>query len=711
MNSRYFNRELSWIEFNARVLHEGIRSDVPLLERLRFLAIASSNFDEFFQVRVASIKRQAARNPHFAGADGLTAVQLLKKISDRCHYLLNTLDRTLSDELLPALAEHGIEYVARDRFTPAQKSFAESLFNHEIFPLLTPLRTDSAEFPHIGNLRLTAAFLLEPIEGVHLTESALSTKTEKEIVALVQIPTAVSSIVWLPSSENSDSAKKYFTLLDDVIALYGTKLFSGYNIKESMLFKVARDADFAVNEASGENFIQAMEEVLIKRQSSFAVRMVCTNTSTVLKDFISRNLNLKKEDIYEVHGILNTDAMYSLHGAAAEPDLVYPEWKNFHCDSLPSEGTYWNTLRQHDVLLNVPYQGFEPVVRFVQDAAEDNSVLAIKMTLYRTGSDSPIVKALKKAAQNGKQVTVFVELKARFDEKRNISWAAELENAGVIVVYGVVNLKVHAKVCLVVRREGDGIRRYAHFSTGNYNSKTAQEYQDFSVFTSNRDLVSDATLFFNVISGYSALQTMHNLYMAPVTLKPRLLELIEREISHAKSGSGGMIVAKMNSLCHKEIVDALYRASQAGVEVLLNVRGICTLVPGVTGLSDTIKVVSVVDRYLEHSRVFYFANGGTEEIYLSSSDWMERNLDRRIELMLPVMDGEVFAQLKEFLMLYFKDNTHSWTLQKDGSWKEKSPAKKETPVRVQEVIYRKYKKRDALAKSQPVMDFEVRRTD
>ena len=703
MKSKYFNRELSWIEFNARVLHEGTRNDVPLLERFRFLSIAASNFDEFFQVRVAAMKRLAQKE-NARDASGLTVSQVLKKISSRCHTLLKTIDRTVSDELLPRLDSEGTVYVPKEKYNTAQKAFTDSIFRHEIFPLLTPLRTDTADFPHIGNLKLTAAFLLEPIQGLHLMESALTAKSDEGIVALVQIPVGVESIVWLPAGEGNEPSKKYFTLLDDIILLYGTKLFSGYNIKEAMLFKVARDADFAVNENSGSDFIQAMEEGLIKRQSSFAVRMMCTSTSPVLKAFISSKLSLSDEDIYEVDGILNTDAFLSLADSGDEK-LLYPKWKNFHCEEFPSEETIWNTIRQHDVLLNVPYQSYDPVVKFIQEAVKDKNVLAIKMTLYRTGNDSPIVKALKEAAQNGKQVTAFVELKARFDEQRNISWATQLENAGVIVVYGVVGLKVHAKACLVVRRESDGIRRYAHLSTGNYNPKTARQYQDFSIFTCSNDIVNDLTLFFNVISGYSALQTMHHVYMAPVTLKSRLIELIEREISHAKSGNGGMIVAKMNSLCHKEIIDALYRASCAGVKILLNVRGICTLVPGVKDMSENISVVSVVDRYLEHSRVFYFANGLNEELYLSSADWMERNLDRRIELMFPVTDAEVFKQIKESLDLYFEDNTHAYVLHKDGNWKLKTGG----TVRAQEVLYKLYRKREELSKVQPDLDFEVRR--
>lgn len=705
MEKKFGNRELSWIEFNARVLHEACRKELPLMERLKFLGIVTSNFEEFFQVRVASIKRAAKINPHAMDNSGLTPATLLRKIAARCHQLTRLQYEILMNDVLPSLARENIVYVNAKDYSAAQKSYTESLFRHEIFPVLTPLRTDADEFPHIGNMRMHAAFLLEPMEGVHLKENVFSAKKGADILALVPVPESIPRIVWLPGSESV----KQFTVLDDIIAQYGTELFPGYNVKETMLFQVARDADFSVDEESGANFIQAMEEVLVKRQSSFAVRMVCNSTSQRLLDIIKNKLSLTNDDIYQVNGLIDPSTLTDLTAIDEAVPFLYPEWKHFYPVDFPADGTYWNTLRQHDVLLNVPYESYDPVVKFIRDAAHDEHVLAIKMTLYRTGSNSPIVQSLKEAAQNGKTVTVFVELKARFDEKRNISWAAELENAGVIVIYGVVNLKVHAKICLVVRRESDGIRRYVHLSTGNYNPKTARMYQDFSIFTSRHEIAGDATLFFNVISGYSALQTMHYIYMAPVTLKSRLIELIEREIQQSTPEKPGLIIAKMNSLCHAEIIQLLYKASQAGVRIQLNIRGICTLVPGIKGLSENITVISIIDRYLEHSRIFYFQNGGSEELYLSSADWMERNLDRRIELMYPVMDAAVFKTVKETLSLYFQDNTHSHTLLANGTWKANAPAKKELAVRAQEVLYKKYKKRNDMNKSAPKTEFIVRR--
>ncbi len=712
----YFNRELSWIEFNARVLNEACKKSLPLLERLNFLAIVSSNFDEFFQVRVASIKRSERQNPMLQDASGYTPSALLKQISWRCHQIQKIQQDTLNNDLLPSLAQKGLCYVSASNFTAAQKNFAERLFKHEVFPVLTPLRTDGKDFPLIASQRVYAAFILEPMPGIHLNDNPFSARHgSKDIMAVVQIPALLPRLIFFPSGEGgAESATvQRFTTIDDIISMCGSELFPGYKTTESMIFRVNRDADVSVDEdsVSTSTFIQSMENVLVRRQSSFAVRLVCTSSSQRLLTLVRQKLALSDEDIYTVENIVDPGPLTGLSKIEGVQDLCYPEWKNFYPDDLPEDGTFWNTLRQHDVLLNVPYQSYEPVVKFLQDASSDPDVVAIKITLYRTGEDSPVIHALEKAARSGKQVTAFVELKARFDEQRNISWAAELEKSGVIVVYGVVNLKVHAKICMVVRREGDRLRRYVHFSTGNYNPKTALFYQDFSIFTSNPSLGFDATLFFNVISGYSALQTMHHLYMAPVTLKARLLELIDREVKQSSKDFPGLIMAKMNSLCHPEIIDALYRASQAGVRIMLNVRGICTLIPGVRGKSDNISVISVIDRYLEHSRVFYFQNAGEEELYLSSADWMERNLERRIELMYPVTDPHVFKTLKENLELYFQDNMQSHELQSDGLWKARKPGKKEEHVRIQEVLYKKYKSRSEIRRSAPKLEFIVRRKE
>ncbi len=476
------------------------------------------------------------------------------------------------------------------------------------------------------------------------------------------------------------------------------------------MFKIARDADFAVDEDSGRNFVDAMEEVLVQRQSSFPVMMACNQTSETITKFLMEKMELCEDDVYRIDGILNPGALMELRDID-DGTMSFPEWQNFYSVNLPRDEYYWDTLKQHDVLLHVPYESYDPVVKFISDAADDPKVLAIKMTLYRTGKDSPIVAALERAARNGKQVVVLVELKARFDEERNIAWANQLENAGVTVIYGLVNLKVHAKIIMVMRRESETIRRYAHLATGNYNPRTAKIYSDLSLFTSNNEIVNDATLFFNLVTGYSTLQSMKQLGMAPVTLKSKILSMIQREIERSDPEHPGLIMAKMNALTHEEVIEALYKASQAGVKVLLNVRGVCMLVPGVKGLSENIKVVSIVDRYLEHSRIFYFQNGGDDEIYLSSADWMPRNLDRRIELMFPILDEKVFEEVKEILDVYFEDNENALALSENGTWSE-IPVKNDEPLlRAQEVLYKKYKRRSESSVKTPKIEFEVRRKD
>ncbi len=699
----FFNRELSWIEFNARVLHEACRKELPLIERLKFIAIVSSNFDEFFQVRVAAIKRLRSLSPHHKDCSGRTPAVLLREISERCHQISRTQQQCLAADILPKLAEKGISYVPPASYTSAQKSYLASLFKNSVMPLLTPLRTDGT-FPMTENMKLYVAFMLKEIEGLHDGTKAFVMKSMPSPLALVGVPANIPRVIWLPSEDG----KKSFATLDDVITDFGFTIFPGYTVTDTLLFKVARDADFAVNE-DGEDFTKEMADVLIKRRSSLAIRLLCNAVGSKITALLKEKLNLSDDDVYEFPGLIDPSSLLGITEAAEAAPLMNPVWKNYYPATLPENKTYWDTLRQHDVLLHVPYESYEPVIKFLNDAAADENVLAVKMTLYRTGSNSPIVKALEKAAQNGKQVTAFVELKARFDEGRNLNWARELEKSGVIVVYGVVGLKVHAKMLLVIRRESDGLRRYVHLSTGNYNSKTAKLYSDLSIFTSNTDIANDATVFFNTISGYSQFLNLKQLCMAPVNLKSKLLSLIEREIRLSTSEKPGLIMAKMNSLGHESIITALYRASQAGVRVLLNVRGICMLVPGVKGLSENIRVVSIIDRYLEHSRIFFFQNGGAEELYLSSADWMPRNLERRVELMFPVLDADVFKTVKDALSIYFEDNSRSHTLLSSGKWKANKPAKKETEVCAQEVLQKKYRRQSELHKKQPKLDFVVRR--
>lgn len=707
MEPRFFNRELSWLEFNGRVLHQALRKELPLLERLQFLSIVSSNFDEFFMVRVASVKRQFFSNPESVDISGLTPELVLHQISARAHQIVREQHNCLKNDILPGLSKKHITYVKPENFSASQAEYALNFFRNDVYPLLTPLRTDEEVFPHIGNLAKYAAFLLKPISGIRKADENFKGAEDLPRIALVQIPASIKQIVWLPS----ESREKQFALAEEIITQYGTHLFPGFNVEETLIFKVARDADFAVDENSGRNFIHEMEKVLVKRQSSFPVEITCNNTSETILKFLAEKLELKDEDIYCVEDIIDPNVLGDLRNIEGAKELCFPEWQNFYPSELPQDDFYWDIIKQHDVLLHVPYESYDPVVKFISDAADDPAVQAIKMTLYRTGKNSPIISALERAAQKGKQVVVLVELKARFDEERNIGWAKELENAGVTVIYGLVNLKVHAKIIMVMRRENDTIRRYAHLATGNYNPKTAKIYSDLSLFTANYDIVNDATLFFNLVTGYSTLQSMNELSMAPVTLKSKLLNMIQREIDRSDSEHPGLIMAKMNSLTHEEIIEALYKASQAGVKIMLNVRGICTLVPGVKGLSENIQVVSIVDRYLEHSRIFYFQNGEDSEIYLSSADWMPRNLDRRIELMFPVLDRAVFKEVKNILQVYFEDNVNSLMLTESGQWKEIPCGKNDSKKRAQEILYKKYKRRNDAALKKPKIEFEVRRKD
>ena len=711
MQERFFNRELSWLEFNARVLFQGLNKELPLLERLQFLSIVTSNFDEFFQVRVASVKRLLAENPNYVDVSGLSPQMVYTSISARAHQIIRSQQECLMTDILPELAIEGLVYVTPLQYSQQQSEYLSGVFNSEIYPLLTPLRTDTEAFPHIKNLTTYAAFLLSPIRGIKKSAGAEEFRGSENAprIALVEIPEGLPNIYWLTGNGSGGVHGRQFALLQDVVAAFGTKLFPGFEVEETLLFKVARDADFAVDEDAGKNFIHAMEDVLIQRKSSFPVQMTCNASSQKIKKFLMEKLELAEEDVYQVDQIINPGDLMELRDADEGGALSFERWEHFYPADLPEEEPYWDTLKLHDKILHVPYESYDPVVKFISDAADDDDVLAIKMTLYRTGRNSPIIDALERAAQRGKQVVVLVELKARFDEERNIAWANELEQAGVTVIYGLVNLKVHAKILMVIRRESDTIRRYVHLATGNYNTKTAKLYSDISLFTANLQIANDATQFFNLVTGYSTLQNMNCLSMAPISIKSRLIAMINREIERSTSENPGLIIAKMNSLTHEEVISALYKASQAGVKVLLNVRGICMLVPGVEGLSENIRVVSIVDRYLEHSRIFYFQNEGTPELYCSSADWMNRNLDRRIELMFPILDKEAFDDVKSILDTYFADNTTAMELQSNGSWLPVERAKKAQPVRAQEVLYKKYQELEEKKPKGEETRFEVRR--
>ena len=711
MQERYFNRELSWLEFNARVLYQGLNKELPLLERLQFLSIVTSNFDEFFQVRVASLKRLLAENPSYVDVSGLSPQMVLTSISARAHQIIRTQQECLMADILPELAIEGLVYITPLQYTQQQSEYLNGVFSSEIFPLLTPLRTDTEAFPHIKNLTTYAAFLLSPIKGIKMVQGSEEFRGDKDSprIALVEIPEGIPNIYWLAGNGTGGVHGRQFALLQDVVAAFGTKLFPGFEVEETLLFKVTRDADFAVDEDAGKNFIHAMEDVLIQRKSSFPVQMTCNASSPKIQKFLMEKLELSEDDVYKVQQIINPNDLMDLRDSDEGAQLSFDRWEHFYPADLPEDEPYWDTLKLRDKILHVPYESYDPVVKMVSDAADDPDVLGIKMTLYRAGRDSPIITALERAAQRGKQVVVLVELKARFDEERNIAWANELEQAGVTVIYGLKNLKVHAKILMVIRKESDTIRRYVHLATGNYNPKTAKLYSDLSLFTANPQIANDATQFFNLVTGYSTLQKMDYLGMAPVTIKSRLLSMIQREIERSTPEQPGLIIAKMNSLTHEEVIAALYKASQAGVKVLLNIRGICMLVPGVKGMSENIKVISIVDRYLEHSRIFYFQNAGNPELYCSSADWMSRNLDRRIELMFPILEKAAFDEVKKILDSYFKDNTNAMELSQTGSWTPVEKNKKDDSYQTQFELYKYYKKLDDSKPQNTEKQFEVRR--
>ena len=710
--SSLFSRELSWIDFNERVLCEGLRKDLPPFERLKFLSIVSSNFDEFFMVRVAALKTARENNAQTDHC-GLSSTEILERITRKVRSIFERQYAALLSEVLPALAEGGFHLMRPDNWSGNHRDYLESLFTREIFPLLTPLRIEEeVPLPSIDNYCLYAAFLLEPethgFSSRGITgrgqEAGLGVSEQRAgdyQISIIRIPHSQERTIRLPPpvientpGENTNGQKEetHIALLEDLVLTWGNNFYPGRKILESLIFKVNRDADFSVDEKRDEDFIEAMTEVLETRVRSMPVRMVYTPGSNKIRDILARRLSLEADDLYEVNGPLNLGTIYNIILPKSFEHLKEMPWKINPHPALPppamqGDQSLWDHIRAGDVILHLPYQSFDPVVRFFQEAAADPSVAAIKTALYRTSGDSPIVSALERASLAGKHVTAVVELKARFDEGQNISWANRLEKAGVIVVYGLARLKIHAKVTVVMRREYDRIKRYVHLSTGNYNDKTAKLYEDISLFTAREDIAYDVGLFFNMITGYSAAQFMDKLMMAPIALKRRTLELIEREIHRSSPEAPGKIMAKMNALADPDIIQALYRASQAGVKVQLNVRGICMLVPGVEGLSENIRVVSIIDRYLEHSRIYYFANGGAEELYLASADWMTRNLERRVELMFPVLQSETRKMVFGFLSAYFRDNCRSWQLDSEGVWKQLEPVQGEKPFRVQSYFH------------------------
>ncbi|MCE5255636.1 MAG: polyphosphate kinase 1 [Spirochaetaceae bacterium] len=697
------NRELSWIEFNARVLSEALNHSTPLMERLNFLSIVSSNFDEFFMIRVASLKTAIRQKEHSFDATGIDPEILLSDISDRVRQIMDQQYRCFTAELLPALAKEGIEIVAPPKWNASEKHYLNGYFMDKVFPLITPLRIESDAFPSVGNLQIHCGFELE-------TESGAKNW------AVAQVPRSANRFVALPKPAAGQPSSQRYALLDDIIMSFAPSLFPGHKVLGSLAFKVIRDADSGVDEETPGDFLMAMEEVLAGRQNSTPICLLASGNEPSILHVLQKGLGLGDIDTYNLNGPINLGSFYEF--IMNEEQLQKPALQKAHLVNKPwspislsefNASSIWDEIDRGDKLIHVPYESFDQIRDFIDQAADDPSVLAIKMTLYRTSGDSPIVRALIRAARNRKQVAVIVELKARFDEERNIGWASTLEQAGAIVTYGVARLKVHAKAALVIRRTKNGsIRKYLHLSTGNYNEKTARLYSDLSILTANEDLCNEASLFFNMLTGYSTIQSFNLLAVAPFDLKKRLIMLIEREVQRSSSESPGLIMAKMNALADPGIIEALYNASRAGVRILLNVRGVCTLLPGVPGISETIEVRSVLGRYLEHSRMLYLRNGGMEEMYLSSADWLPRNLERRVELMFPVLDEKLLKICKNILQTYFNATEHAYRMCPDGKWEPVTPKPGEKPISAQEMLYKRVKRLKEAAEM-PQEQLKVRR--
>jgi polyphosphate kinase len=666
------NRELSWLEFNHRVLREGTNPDVPLLERVKFLAIVSSNLDEFFMVRVAGLKQQKNAGIRKKDPSGLTPAGQLNRIARRVGQMVD--DQTAGiHEVMGLLDEHDIHLVRMEHCSDEQKQFLDGYFQNEVMPTLTPIAMDELEHkPLLPGLRLHLAMRLHKMDEPEA----------ESVVAVVPIPQALPRFVTLPAERGL-----YQVLLEDVVAFFAARLFPGFEILSRMMFRITRDGDVPIDMDDAGDLLASVEEAIRQRNRREVVRLELSGRSDPqLKAYLKNLFAVRPAEIYEIDGMLDAKALMDLAARPGWEHLKYEEWPPQRPrDLLDSEDLY-ASLRDHDVLHFLPYEAFDPVIELVQQAADDPQVLAIKQTLYRTTGDSPIVAALMRAARNGKQVTVLVELKARFDESRNVGWARALEDAGCDVIYGVVGLKTHSKVLLIVRREEYGIRRYLHLSTGNYNDKTAKLYSDIGLMTTDRELADDAAALFNLLTGYSQVVGWSKMTVAPTGLRDRFLELIDREIRVSTKAQPGLIMAKMNSLQDPEICRALYRASQAGVKVMLNIRGICCLRPGVKGVSENIEVTSIIDRFLEHARIYYFRNGGHEEVYLSSADWMVRNLDKRMETLFPVLAGPQHKRVVNILRTFFTDNVKSWCMNSDGTYEPPAPGS--NPIRAQEVFYR-----------------------
>lgn len=692
----YFNRELSWLEFNQRVLHEALDSRTPLLERLKFMAIFSSNLDEFYMVRVAGLKQQVEANVNKLTADGRDPSQQLTAISERLRPMISKQDQHFEGVLRGLLIEQGIYLLNYPDLNVEQRTYLKNFYEDHVFPVLTPLAVDPGHpFPYISNLSLNLAVVVQ------------DPNTEDERFARIKVPKVLPRFVQLPKELGVYDQKGKPVIwtgipLEQVISHHLEALFPGMTVGECYPFRITRNADIAVEEDEADDLLLAIQKELRKRRmGGSVVRMeIDHSTPDHVREMLMREMKLEEQDVHQINGLLGLGDLISFMDLPL-PELKEPKWTPIvpppferYRDAEDTEGSltaeeksenFFREIQQSDLLVHHPYHSFTATVQeFIRLAAVDPKVLAIKMTLYRTSGDSPIVNALINAAENGKQVAVLVELKARFDEENNIVWARKLEKSGVHVVYGLVGLKTHTKTALVVRQEEDKIHRYVHIGTGNYNPKTANLYTDLGLFSCREALGADLTDLFNFLTGHSRQRSYRKLLVAPVSLRDRMVVLIQRERDRAQKGEPAKIIAKMNALVDPTIIRALYEASQAGVQIDLIIRGICCLRPGMEGISENIRVISVIGRFLEHSRIFYFYNQGEEEIYIGSADWMQRNLDRRIEAVVPIEDANIFRSLKEILDLMLSDNRQAWELQTDGHYIQRQPGEKEEVISTHE---------------------------
>ncbi len=654
----YINRELSWLLFNERVLGEARDKTNPLFERLKFLSITASNLDEFFMIRVASLKDMVNAGYHKVDIAGMTPKEQLTKLNKATHELVNMQYSTYTRSLLPLLSQEGIHFIViHEDLTEEQASYADRYFEENVYPVLTPMAVDSSRpFPLIRNKSLNIGALLSK-KG----------SGEEPVFATVQVPAVLPRIVKLPSEDGQTN----LILLEEVIERNMHKLFLNYDIICAHSFRIMRNADLTIEEDEAADLLKEIERQLKKRQWGEAIRLeVADDMDVRLLKILRQELGISEEEIYRIYGPLDLTFLMKMYGMEGYDHLKEPQYIPQPVSELTTENDLFTQIRERDILLHHPYQTFQPIVDFIRQAAKDPDVLAIKQTLYRVSGNSPIIAALAQAAENGKQVSVLVELKARFDEENNIVWAKMLEKAGCHVIYGLVGLKTHSKITLVVRREEDGIRRYVHLGTGNYNDATAKLYTDIGLLTCSEPIGEDATAVFNMLSGYSEPVSWNRLSLAPLWLKDRFLSLIARESENAHMKKPARIIAKINSLCDPDIIEALYEASAAGVEIDLIVRGICCLKVGIKDVSEHIRVRSVVGTFLEHSRIFYFENAGKAELYCGSADWMPRNLERRVEILFPIEEERLKAKVFHILKVMLADNMKANVMQPDGSYEK-----------------------------------------